>query len=108
MSCGNRRGVVLARATSVAGQVEWRCALVRWAAVEAVQRQCEPCVRELREQNVARRGRSARNIAKVAAAHRMLDLVYYTLRGRPVERAMSCADRPGVVLARATSLAGQD
>jgi hypothetical protein len=54
--------------------------LVRWAAVEAVQRKCEPCVREVREQIIARRGRSARNIAKVAAAHRMLDLVYYTLR----------------------------
>jgi transposase len=56
------------------------CALVRWAAVEAVQRQCEPCVREVKERIIARRGRSARNIAKVAAARRMLDLVYYTLR----------------------------
>jgi hypothetical protein len=37
-------------------------------------------VREVRDALVARRGRSARNIAKVAAAHRMLDLVYYTLR----------------------------
>jgi transposase len=55
-------------------------ALVRWAVVEAVQRQCEPSVRELREQIVARRGRGARNIAKIAAAHRMLDIVYYTLR----------------------------
>ena len=60
------------------------CALVRWAAVEAVQRQCEPCVREVKDRIIARRGRSARNIAKVAAAHRMLDLVYYTMRdGQP-------------------------
>jgi hypothetical protein len=54
--------------------------LVRWAAVEAVQRKCDPCVREVRDHILARRGRSARNIAKDAAARRMLDLVYYTLR----------------------------
>jgi hypothetical protein len=56
------------------------CALVRWAAVEAIQRQCEPSVREVKDRLIERRGRSARNIAKVAAARRMLDLVYYTLR----------------------------
>jgi transposase len=54
--------------------------LVRWAAVEAIQRQCEPTVRELRDRIVARRGPGGRNIAKIAAAHRMLDIVYYTLR----------------------------
>jgi transposase len=60
------------------------CALVRWAAVEAVQRQCEPCVREVKERIITRRGHRSRNIAKVAAAHRMLDLVYYTMRdGQP-------------------------
>jgi hypothetical protein len=53
---------------------------VRWAAVEAIQRQCEPSVREVRERIIARRGKTAKNIAKVAAAHRMLDVVYYTLR----------------------------
>lgn len=56
------------------------CALVRWAAVEAVQRQCEPSVRAVKERIVARRGHKVRNIAKVAAARRMLDLVYYTMR----------------------------
>jgi transposase len=60
------------------------CALVRWAAVEAVQRQCEPCVKEVKDRIVTRRGHGARNIAKVAAAHRMLELVYYTMRdGQP-------------------------
>ena len=53
---------------------------MRWAAVEAVQRQCEPCVKEVKERIITRRGHGARNIAKVAAAHRMLDLVYYTMR----------------------------
>jgi transposase len=54
--------------------------LVRWAVVEAVQRPCEPSVRALRERILARRGPGGRNIAKVAAAHRMLDIVFYTLR----------------------------
>jgi transposase len=54
--------------------------LVRWAVVEAVQRQCEPAAREVRERILARRGHGARNVAKIAAAHRMLDIVYYTLR----------------------------
>jgi transposase len=54
--------------------------LVRWAAVEAVQRQCEPAVKAVRDDIVARRGKGARNIAKVAAARRMLEVVYYVLR----------------------------
>lgn len=56
------------------------CALVRWAAVEAIQRQCEPAVIEVRERIITRRGKTARNIAKVAAARRMLEVVYYVLR----------------------------
>ncbi len=55
-------------------------ALVRWAAVEAIQRQTEPAVKAVREGIVARRGKTARNIAKVAAARRMLEVVYYVLR----------------------------
>ena len=54
--------------------------LVRWAAVEAIQRQCEPAVKAVKDGIVARRGKSARNIAKVAAARRMLEVVYYVLR----------------------------
>jgi transposase len=54
--------------------------LVRWAAVEAIQRQTEPAVKAVRERIVARRGKNARNIAKVAAARRMLEVVYYVLR----------------------------
>jgi transposase len=54
--------------------------MVRWAAVEAIRRGGEPSVLEVRDRIVARRGKSARHIAKVAAAHRMLDVVYYTLR----------------------------
>jgi Transposase and inactivated derivatives len=54
--------------------------LVRWAAVEAIQRQTEPAVKAVRDGIVARRGKTARNIAKVAAARRMLEVVYYVLR----------------------------
>jgi transposase len=56
------------------------CALVRWAAVEAVQRQCEPVVAKVREDIIARRGREARNVAKVAAGRKMLEVVFYVLR----------------------------
>ncbi len=54
--------------------------LVRWAAIEAIQRPCEPAVQAVKDDLLARRGKTARNIAKVAAAHRMLDVVFYTLR----------------------------
>jgi transposase len=54
--------------------------LVRWAAVEAIQRQTEPAVKAIRDGIVARRCKTARNVAKVAAARRMLEVVYYVLR----------------------------
>jgi len=55
--------------------------LLRWALIEAVQR--APAgftVREAKDAIIARRGRQARNIAKVAAARRLLTLIYYGLR----------------------------
>lgn len=55
-------------------------ALVRWAAVEAVQRNCEPGIVAVREKVLARRGNSARNTAKVAAGRVLLEAVYYVLR----------------------------
>jgi transposase len=58
--------------------------LVRWAAVEAVQRNCEPGIRAVRESIIARRGKDARNTAKVAAARVMLEAIYHVLRdGHP-------------------------
>jgi transposase len=56
------------------------CTLVRWAAVEAVQRNCEPSIKDVRERIIARRGKDARNTAKVAAGRAMLEAVYYLLR----------------------------
>jgi transposase len=66
--------------------------LVRWAAVEAVQRSSEPAVTEIRTRIADRRGRpgqrTGRNIAKVAAARILLRLVYYGLRDGEI-RALS-------------------
>lgn len=56
------------------------CALVRWAAVEAIQRAREPVVAKVKDDIVARRGQEARNIAKVAAGRKMLEVVFYVLR----------------------------
>jgi len=43
-------------------------ALIRWAAVEAIQRQTEPAVKAVKDGIIARRGTTARNIATLAAA----------------------------------------
>jgi hypothetical protein len=49
-------------------------------AVEAVQRNCEPAIKDVREQIIARRGKDARNTAKVAAGRVILEAVYHLLR----------------------------
>jgi transposase len=55
--------------------------LVRWAAVEAVQRAAASGpIRSTYERIVERRGGTAKNLAKVAAARKLLTLVYYGLR----------------------------
>ena len=51
--------------------------LVRWAAVEAIQRNTTTKIRADRARIEARRGK---NIAKVAAGRKLLTLVYYGLR----------------------------
>jgi len=54
--------------------------LLRWAATEACQRIREPSLAHKRALILDRRGRSAANISKVAAARRLMHVVYYTLR----------------------------
>lgn len=55
--------------------------LVRWAAVEAVQRSAKGSpMRTSYERIVERRGGTGKNVAKVAAARKLLSLVYYGLR----------------------------
>jgi transposase len=59
--------------------------LVRWAAVEAVQRAPKDSVTgRTYHRIVERRGGKAKNLAKVAAARKLLTLVYYGLRDRRI------------------------
>jgi transposase len=61
--------------------------LVRWAAVEAVQRtRARTPMRARYEQVVTRRGATAKHVAKVAAARELLDCVFYALRDGRVRR----------------------
>jgi transposase len=65
--------------------------LVRWAAIEAVQR--APVTSPMRrtyDRIVDRRGGTGKNLAKVAAARKLLTLVYYGLRDGEI-RCLSAA-----------------
>jgi transposase len=54
---------------------------LRWALIEAVQRTPDgTAVREAKDAIIARRGTQARNIAKVAAARKLLTFVFYAMR----------------------------
>ena len=54
---------------------------LRWALIEAVQRTpVGTPVRQARDAIIARRGPQARNIAKVAAARKLLTYVFYAMR----------------------------
>jgi transposase len=54
---------------------------LRWALIEAVQRTPDgTAVREAKDAIIARRGPQARNIAKVAAARKLLTFVFYAMR----------------------------
>ena len=55
--------------------------LLRWAVIEAIQHApADSAAGAAKNAIIARRGKQARNIAKVAAARRLLTLVYYGLR----------------------------
>ena len=63
--------------------------MLRWALVEAIQRvPKDSVIGSARDAIIARRGKQAKNIAKVAAARRLLTLVYYGLRDGQI-RALS-------------------
>jgi transposase len=65
--------------------------LVRWAAIEAVQRAPQhTTMRRTYDRIVDRRGGTSKNIAKVAAARKLLTLVYYGLRDGHIR----CLDAP--------------
>jgi transposase len=55
--------------------------LLRWALIEAVQHvPADSLPGAVKQRIIARRGSKAKNIAKVAAARRLLTLVYYGMR----------------------------
>ena len=55
--------------------------ILRWAMVEAIQRlPADTPVRDIKDAIIARRGKEARNIAKVAAARQLLTCVFYAMR----------------------------
>ena len=56
-------------------------AILRWAIAEAIQHQpAASPVLELKDRIITRRGTQARNIAKTAAARKLLTCVFYALR----------------------------
>jgi transposase len=66
--------------------------MLRWALIEAIQRvPADSVTGEVKAAIIARRGKQARNIAKVAAARRLLTLVFYGLRDGQIR----CLSRPG-------------
>jgi len=63
-----------------------------WALIEAIQRvPRDSVIGSAKDAIIARRGKEARNIAKVAAARRLLALVYYGLRDGQIR----CLPAPG-------------
>jgi len=63
------------------GHVTKQGSPLRWALIEAIQRIPRDCViGGVKDAIIARRGKEARNIAKVAAARRLLTLVFYGMR----------------------------
>jgi transposase len=63
--------------------------MLRWAVTEAIQRQpAGTRPRQVKDAIIARRGKEAKNIAKVAAARELLTLVFYGMRDGDVRRAL--------------------
>ena len=69
---------------------------LRWAVIEAVQRiPKDSVIGTAKEAIIARRGKQARNIAKVAAARRLMTLIYYGMRDGQIRcLARSSEDPP--------------
>ena len=66
--------------------------MLRWAVCEAIQRQpADTRPRQVKDGIIARRGKEAKNTAKVAAARELLTLVFYGMRDGHIRRA----SRPG-------------
>jgi transposase len=69
--------------------------MLRWAVIEAIQRvPRDSVIGSVKEAIIGRRGREARNIAKVAAARRLLTLVFYGLRDGQIRCLPGSAGEP--------------
>jgi transposase len=69
--------------------------MLRWAVIEAVQRAGpDTLAGQVKAGIIARRGRQARNIGKVAAARRLLVLIYYGLRDGQIRALATPPGRP--------------
>ena len=61
--------------------------ILRWAVTEAIQRQpAGSRPRQVKDAIIARRGKEAKNIAKIAAARELLTLVFYGMRDGGIRR----------------------
>jgi transposase len=68
---------------------------LRWALIEAVQRIPPDSVTgAIKDAIIARRGKEAKNIAKVAAARRLLTLIFYGLRDGQIRCLAQAPARP--------------
>ena len=71
--------------------------MLRWAVIEAVQRvPRDSVIGSVKDAITVRRGKEARNIAKVAAARRLLTLVFYGMRDGRIRCLSQSGDRPGI------------
>jgi len=71
--------------------------MLRWALIEAIQRvPADTVTGGVKAAIIARRGKEAKNIAKVAAARRMLTLIYYGLRDGQIRCLSQTPGQPAV------------
>ncbi len=64
--------------------------MLRWAVTEAIQRQpAGSRPRQVKDAIITRRGKEAKNIAKIAAARELLTLVFYGMRDGRIRRPAS-------------------
>jgi transposase len=69
--------------------------ILRWALIEAIQHQRTGSpIRAVKDRILARRGKEARNIAKVAAARELATLVFYGMRDGRIRALQRMQDQP--------------
>jgi transposase len=69
--------------------------MLRWAVIEAIQRvPRDSVIGSAKDAIIARRGKQARNIAKVAAGRRLLTLIFYGLRDGQIRCLAQTPEHP--------------